>query len=107
LNIAFLAAHTYLTSKKWSSFMQTLATTKMTTKGQVVIPEAIRKELNLEAGNQFIVVAHGDTVILKTIQPPAIKQFKALMNEAQAKAKAIGMKKSDIDEATKAVRAGK
>ncbi len=87
--------------------MQALATTKMTSKGQVVIPEAIRKSLHLETGNQFVVVAHGDTVILKTIKAPSVNDFKKLLDKARAQAKAAGMKKSDIAEAIKAVRAGK
>ena len=85
--------------------MQTLATTKMTSKGQVVIPEAIRKTLHLNTGNQFIVVAHEDTVILKTIQPPSLDEFKTLLKKVHRQAKEAGMKKSDIDEAIKAVRA--
>ena len=36
--------------------MATLATTKMSSKGQVVIPEDVRKRLNLKAGTQFVVV---------------------------------------------------
>lgn len=87
--------------------MGTLATTKMTSKGQVVIPEAIRKELKLETGNQFVVLAHDDTVILKTIQPPSAEEFKAMMRKVNKQAKAAGMKKSDIDDAIKAVRAEK
>ena len=87
--------------------MQTLATTKMTSKGQVVIPEAIRKSLHLEAGNQFVVVAHDDVVILKTITTPSLNEFESLMDEARSQAKAAGMKKSDITSAIKAVRAKK
>ncbi len=85
--------------------MQTLATTKMTSKGQVVIPESIRKTLHLNAGNQFVVVAHEDTVILKTIQPPPAEEFKALLKKVRKQAKEAGFKKSDINEAIKAVRA--
>jgi len=85
--------------------MQTLATTKMTSKGQVVIPESIRKTLHLNAGNQFVVVAHDDTVILKTIQPPSLGEFKTLLKKVHKQAKEAGMKRSDIDEAIKAVRA--
>jgi AbrB family looped-hinge helix DNA binding protein len=47
--------------------MANLATTKMSSKGQVVIPENIRKQLNLKAGAQFIVVGEKDVVILKSI----------------------------------------
>ena len=44
--------------------MTNLATTKMSSKGQVVIPEDIRKRLKLKAGSQFIVVGENDVVIL-------------------------------------------
>lgn len=85
--------------------METLATTKMTSKGQVVIPEPIRKALHLDAGNQFIVVAHDDTVILKTIKMPSLDEFKDLLKKVKKQAKQAGMKKADLDEAIKAVRA--
>ena len=43
--------------------METLATTRMSSKGQVVIPEAVRTRLGLEAGAQFVVVGEDDLVI--------------------------------------------
>ncbi|HDN94572.1 MAG TPA: AbrB family transcriptional regulator, partial [Nitrospirae bacterium] len=36
--------------------MAPLATTKMSSKGQIVIPEDIRKRLGLKPGAQFVVV---------------------------------------------------
>ena len=42
--------------------MKNLATTKMSSKGQVVIPESIREDLGLKAGEQFVVVGRGDVV---------------------------------------------
>lgn len=45
--------------------MAVVATTKLSTKGQVVIPESIRKKLHLKTGTQFVVVAENDLVILK------------------------------------------
>ena len=53
--------------------MPELATTKMSSKGQVVIPEDIRKKLGLKAGSQFVVVGEKDTVILKAILPPSME----------------------------------
>ena len=44
--------------------METIATTRMSSKGQIVIPETIRKRLNLDPGAQFVVVGEGDVVIL-------------------------------------------
>jgi len=57
--------------------MATMATTRMSSKGQVVIPEAVRKRLRLEAGTQFVVVGKNDVVILKTVQTPSMRDFDA------------------------------
>ncbi len=76
--------------------MEGLATTKMSSKGQVVIPEEIRKRLGLKAGSQFIVVGDKDTVILKAISPPSMKEFNELVKEARRQAKLVGLKRSDI-----------
>jgi len=84
--------------------MAELATTKMSSKGQVVIPEDIRKRLGLEAGSQFIVVAGKDAVILKTISPPSMDEFDELIRKARRQARKAGMKRSDIKEAIAKVR---
>ena len=40
--------------------MSSVSTTKMSSKGQVVIPEEVRKALNLQTGTQFVVLGEGD-----------------------------------------------
>jgi len=84
--------------------MSNLATTKMSSKGQVVIPEGIRKRLGLKAGVQFVVVGDKDVVILKAINPPSMKDFEALISEARRQARKTGMKRSDITTAIAKVR---
>ena len=84
--------------------MQTLATTKMTSKGQVVIPEAVRNRLNLHTGDQFVVVGDADVVILKTIKAPSTREFDGLILKARKQARAAGMKPADIAVAVKASR---
>ena len=79
--------------------MANVSTTKMSSKGQVVIPENIRKQLNLKAGAQFVVVGDKDVVILKNIAPPSIEEFENLIVEARKKGKQAGIKKSDINDA--------
>lgn len=76
--------------------MSDLATTRMSSKGQVVIPENIRKRLKLKAGSQFVVVGNGDVVILKAISAPSMDEFDTLIAEARKQAKKAGLKKSDI-----------
>jgi AbrB family looped-hinge helix DNA binding protein len=76
--------------------MATLATTKMSSKGQVVIPEDIRKRLNLKAGSQFVVVGDKDVVIFKSISQPSMEEFDKLIAEARRQAKEAGLKRSDV-----------
>jgi AbrB family looped-hinge helix DNA binding protein len=84
--------------------MANLSTTKMSSKGQVVIPENIRKQLNLKAGAQFVVVGEKDVVILKSIAPPSIDEFGDLIAKARENGKQAGIKKSDINKAIRKVR---
>ena len=79
--------------------MENVSTTKMSSKGQVVIPENIRKQLNLSAGSKFIVVGEKDVIILKNIAPPSLDEFKGLIAEARKKGKQAGIKKTDINDA--------
>lgn len=83
------------------------ATTKMSSKGQVVIPEQIRKRLKLKAGSQFVVVGENGVVILKAISPPSMDEFDALIAEARRQGKAAGLKKSDVHAALAKARGRK
>jgi AbrB family looped-hinge helix DNA binding protein len=75
--------------------METLATTRMSSKGQIVIPEPIRKRLNLKAGAQFLVLGENDVVILKAITAPSMDDFDALIQQAHQQARLAGLKRSD------------
>ena len=76
-----------------------LTTTKMSSKGQVVIPESVREELGLKAGSQFVVLSSGDTVMLKVITPPTVEEFRELSKRVRNYARNAGLKKSDIPKA--------
>ena len=85
--------------------MINFSTTKMTSKGQVVIPEETRKRLGMKPGTQFMVVESTDALIFKVIQPPSMQDFDKLLAETRRQARKAGMKKSDIGAAIKTVRA--
>jgi AbrB family looped-hinge helix DNA binding protein len=87
--------------------MTNFATTKMSSKGQIVIPENIRKRLKLKSGSQFIVLGENDVVILNAIKPPSIHEFDTLIAAVRKQAKASGLKQSGISEAIVKVRGGK
>ena len=48
--------------------------TTISEKGQVVIPQSIRKELKIKPKNKFLVYGKGDTIILKKLELPDIKK---------------------------------
>jgi len=87
--------------------MSKIATTKLSSKGQVVIPEEIRRRLGLETGAQFVVIGDRDVVVLKAIHPPDMNQFDQLVGQARKAARRAGMKRSDIKKAVKEVRGAK
>jgi AbrB family looped-hinge helix DNA binding protein len=79
----------------------------MSSKGQVVIPEEVRKRLNLKEGAQFVVVGDKDILILKTIVEPALEEFELLIQQARLQARQVGLKRADIDAAVAKARAHK
>ena len=84
--------------------MGSVSTTRMSSKGQVVIPEDVRRRLGLDAGSQFIVVGEEDVVILKMVRPPSLREFDRLVKKARLQAKAAGLTRSAVASAVSAVR---
>lgn len=62
--------------------MKTPYTTKMSARGQVVIPNGIRQGLGLEEGTHFIVIARGDTIVLHRLKEPPWGFFDELTKQA-------------------------
>jgi AbrB family looped-hinge helix DNA binding protein len=84
--------------------MGSLATTRLSSKGQVVIPEEIRERLGLKEGAQFVVVGERDVVILKSIAPPSMEDFNDLVRRARGAARKAGMKPGEVRRAVVRVR---
>ena len=84
--------------------MVTFATTRLSSKGQVVIPQEIRARLGLKTGSKFMVMASGDGVIFRVIQPIDRERFGELMAAAKKAARAAGLRPSDVAAAVKRVR---
>jgi AbrB family looped-hinge helix DNA binding protein len=84
--------------------MNQLSTTKLSSKGQIVIPEEIRKSMGFHTGDQFLVLAEKGVLILKTIERPCLDEYESLITKSRLLAKSVGMKETDISEAIKAAR---
>lgn len=83
---------------------QTLATTKMSSRGQVVIPQTIRDKMGLKEGVEFVVVSEGDALMFKVISRPSLEEFKSLQQELQKQAQEVGLKPKDVSKAIRKVR---
>ena len=86
--------------------MAAFATTRMSSKGQVVIPERIRDALRLKSGDEFLVLGQGDVVILKAITPPSMDDFDHLVSEARKQARQAKLKPGDVARAVAESRRG-
>ena len=78
--------------------------TKLSSKGQLVLPQAIRRQLHLSVGEKFMVFCDGEDVILKKIGKPVLERFKNLVQEARSYARKTGITQSDVKAAVKRVR---
>jgi AbrB family looped-hinge helix DNA binding protein len=89
--------------------MEKLEVTKLSSKGQVVLPQAIRQKLHLEEGEKFVVIGERDTIILKKIERPdfAFERARKLLKQSREWAKKVGLKQKDIDQAIREVRSKK
>lgn len=78
--------------------------TAMSTRGQIVLPVAIRKALKLAVGAKFVVFNDGDNILLKPIKEPRLSDFEKVMSEAREWAHEVGLEEGEIGAAIKAVR---
>lgn len=84
--------------------MPPIATTQLSSKGQVVIPEEVRTRLGLRPGSRFVVVAEPGVVIFKSIDAPDRREFAGLVAKARKAARGAGLRKADVARAMQAVR---
>jgi AbrB family looped-hinge helix DNA binding protein len=61
--------------------MVILGTTRMSSKGQVVIPEEVREKLGLQVGTQFEVLGSRGTIVLRPLSVPSQEEFDRIVAE--------------------------
>ncbi|MBI2130233.1 AbrB/MazE/SpoVT family DNA-binding domain-containing protein [Candidatus Woesearchaeota archaeon] len=83
-------------------------TTKMSSRGQIVIPQDIREELKASEGTIFSVISTKDAIILKKISTPSkedlIREIEAIAVEGRKRAEKLGIKESDVPELVQRAR---
>lgn len=73
---------------------------KMSAKGQLVVPEDIRKLENFKAGDRFVAFAGKEGILFKRVHIPDVKaEFEKLSKELRGR-----FKKADLDEAIRWAR---
>lgn len=70
------------------------STTKISSKGQVVIPANVRKAASLKKGEKILAIAIDDTVVLKKIVD---KSFQEALKPVWTKAKSLGLTEEDVN----------
>lgn len=79
--------------------MSEVDTTRLSSRGQVVLPKALRERLGLHVGEILAVYGQGDTVVLKRLQAPALKDMKRLHARMSKHAGAKRIKREDVEHA--------
>ena len=78
--------------------------TSLSSKGQVVIPDRIRKEMGLTTGSKLMVITDGTNLLLKPVEEPKMEVFKKLIEESRKFAKKEELEKADVENVIKDVR---
>lgn len=78
--------------------------TKIGERGQVVIPQQFRKEMNIQTGDKFMVVHKKNTIVLEKLKTPKIEDFNLMIKKAHEHAKKHNITEKDLEEAIKIVR---
>ncbi len=77
-------------------------TVRMSSKGQVVIPQDIREEVHVDEGTIFAVVGTKDTIILKRITIPSkeelVKDLEFFAKKAKIKLQSKGITEKNLQE---------
>lgn len=75
-------------------------TVRMSSKGQIVIPQDVREELYAKEGTLFAVIGSKDTVVLKKIETPSkeqlVKDLKKIATQAKKKLQQKGFSEADL-----------
>ena len=85
--------------------MEPIEVTRLSSKGQVVLPQAIRKRLHLTEGARFAVLGSDDTVILKKLEEPTREEARELLKASRAYAKRVGLTPKDVKRAVQRAKA--
>ena len=75
-----------------------LELTRLSERGQVVIPTELRKSMNLKEGERFIVIGVGDTIILRKLELSQERlRLKKLIKGSRERASKAGFSEQEVE----------
>ena len=77
---------------------------KMSAKGQLVVPNIIRKAQSLSPTDRFIALPVKEGVLFKKVEIPKLDNISALLKDIEKHFKKKGVKQKDIQEAVQWAR---
>ena len=88
--------------------MTNVMTTRMSSKGQVVLPEALRQMYGWQSGTAFTILAYKGSIIMQPLKTPTEEEvaaeFEDAFEEARRLAQDAGMTPLDVTNAIADVR---
>jgi AbrB family looped-hinge helix DNA binding protein len=85
--------------------MEDISIVKMSAKGQLVVPEDIRRDFGIRAGDRFIPVALPEGILFKKIIMPDVRaEFERVRKSIRATMKKNKVTKKTVDEAVRWAR---
>lgn len=76
--------------------MNDVVLTRMSSKGQIVIPKALRELLDIKEGEVFAMFGEDDTIVLKRVSLPSGEDLEALLKWGTEHARKRGLRKGDV-----------
>ena len=79
--------------------------TRLSEKGQIVIPSQIRKKMKLREGTRFIVLRLDDSILLRKVEASQERlRLRKLLVEAREKAARVGFTQREVGELVESSR---
>ena len=87
-----------------TDMMSEVVLTKMSSKGQIVIPKVLRELLDLKEGDVFAMLGDDDTILMKRVRMPSKEDFERVLAAGRKHAKEKGITREDVQKAIEDVR---
>jgi AbrB family looped-hinge helix DNA binding protein len=84
-----------------------MSTVTVSSKGQIVLPAALRRRLQMGAGSTIEVTQDGDSLRLRVVRRVETKALNSLAGMIKAPARGVPRRLEDFDPAALAVRTGR